>query len=253
MISEAQRKINDELLLLEIRLSANKLSANLVKTGCTILATSPKLKALDFNPLIKLNGNSIKRFFNTDYLGLIIDENLSWNKYIDSLKLKISSALIAIKQVRFLPRESLIIFYHSLAESRLRYCNAVWGNCGTSLKDQLQRLQDRAARIVTKCDNTNSLIHKLGLLNVQQLIDFDTAVMVSKTLNNTAPSYLADIFCKLNSVRSHDTRDARCGLFPKHRNLKIGQRSFSHCGFSNWKKIDRDVQEITNIDSFKNS
>ena len=184
-------------------------------------------------------------------LGLIIDENLSWKKYIDSLKLKSSSALMAMKQVSFLPRESLTTLYHSLVESRLRYCNTVLGNCGTSLKHQLQRLQDRAARIVTKYDDTNSLLDELGWLNVQQLIDFDTAVMVRKTLNNTAPSYLSDILCKVNSVHSHDTRGARCGLFPKHRNLKTGQRSFSHYGCSIWNKIDRDVQEITDIDSFK--
>ena len=53
-------------------------------------------------------------------------------------------------------------------------------NYGTSLKDKLQHLQDRAARIVTECDCTNSLLHKLGWLNVQQSIDFDTAVIVRK-------------------------------------------------------------------------
>ena len=114
MISEAQRKINDDLLVLGIWLSANKLSANLVKTEYMILATSSSLKALDFGPLIKLNGNSIKRVSKTDYFGFIIDENLSWKKYIDSLKLKISSALVAMKQVSFLPQESLTTLYYSL-------------------------------------------------------------------------------------------------------------------------------------------
>ena len=127
-----------------------------------ILATSPELKALDFSPLIKLNSKPIKRVSKTDNLGLIIDESLSWTKNIDSLKLKISLTLMAMKQVSFLPRKSLTTLYNSLTDSRLRYCNTVWGNCGTSLKDQLQRLQDRAAIIVTKCDDTNSLLHELG-------------------------------------------------------------------------------------------
>ena len=118
----------------------------------------------------------------------------------------------------------------------------VWGNCGTNRKDQLQRLQDRSARFVTKCDDTNSLLHKLGWLNVQRFIDFNTAVMVRKTLNSTSPSYLPVIFCKVNSVHSHDNRGGRCGLFPTHRNLKIGQHSFSHYGCSIWNKIDRDMQ-----------
>ena len=71
-----------------------------------ILGIAPKLKALDYSPMIKLNGKSIKRVIKSDYLGLIIDESLSWKQYISSLKLKISSMLMAMKQVDFLPQES---------------------------------------------------------------------------------------------------------------------------------------------------
>ena len=60
LISEAQRKINDDLLVLRIWLSAYKSSANLVKTEYMILATSPRLKALDFSTLIKLNQESLQ-------------------------------------------------------------------------------------------------------------------------------------------------------------------------------------------------
>ena len=141
---------------------------------------------------------------------------------------------MAMKQVSFLPQESLTTYYHSLAESQLHYCNTVWGKCSTSLEDQLHCLQNRAARIVTKCEDTNSLQStcRLGWSNIQQLIDFNTAVMVHKTLNNTVFSYLSDIFCKVKSVHSHDTRGTWCFLFPMHRNLKIGPHSFSHYGCS---------------------
>ena len=251
MLCKAQEKLNKDLVELGNWLSANKLSANLVKTEYMILGTAPKLKALDYSPMIKLSGKSIKRVIKSDYQGLIIDESLSWKQYISSLKLKISSALMAIKQVDFLPQESLITLYHSLVESRLRYCNTVWGNCGISLKNQLQRLQDRAARIVDKKNGTENPLFKLGWLDVQQQIDFDTAVMVHKTLNKTAPSYFSEMFQEVRSVHNHDTRGSRCGLFPTHCNLKTGQQSFSHYGCSVWNKIDRDVQEITNVDCFK--
>ena len=248
MLCKAQEKLNKDLVELGNWLSANKLSANLLKTEYMILGTAPKLKALDYSPMIKLNGKSIKRVIKSDYLGLIIDESLSWKQYISLLKLTMSSALMAKKQVDFPPQESLITLYHSLVESRLRYCNTVWGNCGTSLQNQLQRLQDRAARIVDKNNDTENPLLKL---DVQQHIDFDTAVMVRKTLNKTAPSYFSEMFQEVRSVHNHDTRGSRCGLFPTHCNLKTGQRSFSHYGCSVWNKIDRDVQEITNVECFK--
>ena len=67
----------------------------------------------------------------------------------------------------------------------------VWS---TSRKDQIQGLQDRAAGVLTKCNDTSGLLHKLGWLSVQLLVDFDTAVMVRKTLNSTALSYLSVVF-----------------------------------------------------------
>ena len=206
---------------------------------------------MNFSPLIKFNGKPIKRVSTSDYLGLITDEKLSWQQYISSLKQKISFALMALRQVAFLPEKSKITLYHSLIESRLCYCNTVWSNCSSNLKNQLQRLQDMAARIITKCNDADNLLAQLGFLNVQQLIDFDMAVMVHKTLHNTAPSYFSGMFQEVKTVHNQNTRGSRHSLFPMHHNLKTGLRSFSHYGCSVWNRIDTDVQEITNIKYFK--
>ena len=71
-------------------------------------ASSPKLKHIDFSPLTKLAGKPIKRVLKTDYLGLIIDEKLSWVDYVSTLTKKISSAVATIKNVNFLLRKTLI-------------------------------------------------------------------------------------------------------------------------------------------------
>ena len=114
----------------------------------------------------------------------------AWVDYVSTLTKKISSAMAAIKNVNFLPRKTLITLYQSLVESRLRYCNTVWGNCGLTVKNKLQSLQNRAARVVTRtkygCVEPDQLLKNLRWLNVQQLIDFDTTVMVQKSINNKA-------------------------------------------------------------------
>ena len=153
-----------------------------------ILAMSVKIKALDYSLIIELNGKPIACAAETPSLGLIIYEALTWEPYIQLLSTKIASAISAIKQANFLPKKSLVTIYQSLVESRLRYCNTVWGNCGETLKDKLQKLQNRAARVVTKTKygsmEPDVLLKNLGWLNVQQLIDLDTASMVHKAINN---------------------------------------------------------------------
>ena len=150
---------------------------------------------MNYSPLITLSTKPIKRVHRTDYIGLVIDEKLSWEEYIKSLCKNISSAVTDIRHVNYLPQNTLIILYHSLVESRLQYRSTVWGNCNKSLKANFQRIQNRAARIITrtKYDSVDSeaFLKKLGWLNVQQLIDFNTAVMVHKSINNTVPSYLS--------------------------------------------------------------
>ena len=76
---------------------------------------------------------------------------------------------------------------HSLVESRLRHCSTVWGNCNSSLKTKIQQIQNKAVRIVTRTVEPDNLLKENGLLNVQQLIDFEISVIVHKSLNDSAP------------------------------------------------------------------
>ena len=78
LLKVAQDKLDADLERLEKWLYLNKLTPNIAKTEYMIIATSPKLKSLDYSPLIKLNGKPIKRVLKSDYLGFIVDENLSW-------------------------------------------------------------------------------------------------------------------------------------------------------------------------------
>ena len=172
-----------------------------------------------------------------------------------SLCKKISSAVTAIRHVNYLPQNTLLTLYHSLVESRLRYCSTVWGNCDNSLKANLQRLQNRAARIIicTKYGlvDSEALLKNLGWLYVQQLIYFNTAVMVHKSINNTMPSYLSECFTKPSTIYSHNAQSANHAIFPTHTNAKFGQKSFTQYGSSIWNKLDREIQEIKNINNFK--
>ena len=149
ILPNAQQKFIKDLKTLGNWLHVNKLSANLVKTEYMIIASAHKLKSVNYSSLITLNKKPIKRVHRTDYIGLVMDEKLSWEEYIKPLCKKISSAVTAIRHVNYLPQNTLITLHYGLVESRLRYCSTVWGNCNNSLKANLQRIQNRAARIIT--------------------------------------------------------------------------------------------------------
>ena len=50
----------------------------------------------------------------------------------------------------FMSQNNLLLINHSPIEQRLHYCSIVWDTLSDGLKQKLQKLQNRAARIITK-------------------------------------------------------------------------------------------------------
>ena len=63
---------------------------------------------------------------------------------------KIASGIGALKRIRsFVPDTTLQFIFNSLVQPYFDYCCVVWDNCSKTLADKLQKLQNRAARILT--------------------------------------------------------------------------------------------------------
>ena len=67
------------------------------------------------------------------FLGIAIDESLSWNKHILNINNKLSRAFFVIKQVTFyLPKETMHTLYLSLLHPHITYGILAWGHAKTS-------------------------------------------------------------------------------------------------------------------------
>ena len=63
------------------------------------------------------------------------------------------------------------MIYSSLIEPYLRYCNIVWGQCDETLKDKLQALQNKAAKVKYEDADHHKLLGQFGWLSVGNLIN----------------------------------------------------------------------------------
>ena len=134
-------------------LSGNKLSLNVAKTQGMLICTKNKHKSLEGTGeslCLKIRDNVLALVENTKYLGVQVDNSLDWKEHITSVSTKVSRAVGLLKYgKRFLPQNSLKTFYTSIIEPHFRYSCTVWGCCGTTEILKLQKLQNRAARIIT--------------------------------------------------------------------------------------------------------
>ena len=102
----------------------------------------------------------------TKYLGVHVDNSLDWKEHIKVVFTKLSRAIGFLKHAKnILLIASLKTFYSSILEPHFRCCCSVWGCCGKTDIDQLQKLQNRAARILTNSSfdtPSRPLIESLG-------------------------------------------------------------------------------------------
>ena len=110
---------------------------------------------------ISIDDKTIKIADHTKSLGLTIDAQLSWSKHVDEICKKASSAIGALKRVRpFISTDVAVQIYNALILPHFDYCSPVWDCMSDYLSDKLQKLQNRAARVITKSpfDTSSNLL-----------------------------------------------------------------------------------------------
>ena len=94
-------------------------------------------------------------------------------------------------------------------------------------------MQYRAAQVVCKTapeTEDEIALENLGRLNVQQLIEYNTALLIWKRKHGLDPTYISDMFVLVKPVHNHDTQNAEFGFHPAKKNLTAGTKRFSHSG-----------------------
>ena len=91
----------------------------------------------------------IKKTDKTRFLGVIIEENLSWDPHITSLKRTLNYASATLYRIRdSVPPNLHKELYHTLFESHLTYCVSVWGNAPAYQISKLWIAQKHCVRVL---------------------------------------------------------------------------------------------------------
>ena len=105
---------------------------------------------------VKINENMIWESSNVKLLGVNIDSNLTFNDHVSSICAKTGRKLTALRRlVTLLNLDQRRILMKSLIESQFNYCPLVWMFHNRTLNSKIDKLQERALRIVYQ-DNVSS-------------------------------------------------------------------------------------------------
>lgn len=120
--TEIHQTLNDIIKWLD----TNKLKINISKTNLLSFKTW-KSKTVQLN--VSYKSNMIEQVHSTRFLGVILDEHLTWKNHIDSICKKVNKFVFALRKVKDVTsRHTSILVYHAYVCSIIRYGIVVWGN-----------------------------------------------------------------------------------------------------------------------------
>ena len=209
----------------------NKLSLHAKKSSFMIFQPRQKRETLDFS--ITLNSTHINRVKEVVFLGVVLDEHVTWKPHISRIANKVSKAIGLLCKSRFyISKFSLRTLYYSLVYPYLYYCTIAWVSTYPSNLNRLVLLQKRVIRIINKDAfdaHTDPIFRDLNLLRLDQIYLYQLGKFMYLYRSGSLPKYFNNYFPMTNEVHSYNTRSAKSYYLPLCR-TNIRQFSIKYKG-----------------------
>ena len=185
--------VNSDLSKSSQWLIANKLSLNVRKTKYSFFHKTSKKDGIPLKlPRLQINNYNIERISSIKFLGVLLDENLSWKDHIKYTENKISKTIGILYKARdYLSKESLVSLYYAYIHTYLNFANLAWASTIRTNLKKIHSQQKHAIRIIfhkDKFSHTKEPFVQNKVLNVYQLNILNNLIFMHKVRNGNAPT-----------------------------------------------------------------
>ena len=239
-LSHLEKLVNNELKHVKKWLDVNKLALNVDKTNFIIFHSRQHSLSKPVN--IKIGKEHVKQAKYVKFLGLLLDENLSWRYHLSELRKKLPRTSGIFCNIRhLLPTSVLVSLYYSLFASFLQYGIIVWGLTYETFTTPLYILQKKVLIAITVKNSfspSTPIFYDLKVLKLYDLFHLKLLNLVYECVNLLSPTVFHNFFDTLTSVHQYNTRQACKGdIFMTHKNtLQYGLRSIKYAGAKSWNE-----------------
>ena len=245
-VSHLSDTVNVEFSKVDSWLVVNKLSLNLSKTTYMIITHS----SIPDDLSIRIRDVEINRVSVSKFLGIHIDDGLTFKYHIDKLTNKLSKSLgIMYKLSHFVPSPILLSLYFALVHSGLIYGLTSWGSSADLYIRRVKSIQNRAIKLI---DNNVNGFYVNKILKFDDLYKYFCSVKFYKCTLLGNHEYFSLSFKNLLPAHNYLTRHRNADrynipIFNKTR----GQRSFFYNSTKIWNSIPLHIKSCNSLQNFK--
>ena len=248
---EVINKCNDTLSVFSKWLEHNKLTLNVEKTHFIDFSNDKNKHNIDKR--IQFKGILLEERVHTKYLGLIMQDNLKWNKHISNVINKLNSNIPIFYHIRDkISNNMKSSIYNSLALSTVRYGIELYGKNESKWTQMLQKTQNRLLKILFKQNylTSTNLLHKSNkVLKIKHIAEMRTLLIGHRVIYNT--SNINNAYANLERTNSRNTRNNLDFKITTNHFLK--RNTVVENAAVVWNRKSNALKIIENRDSFKNN
>jgi len=213
-----------------------------------MLSSYSRNRNINFN--IQMGSVMLQRVNNVKYLGVMLDESITWSDQMSYLSKKLSRCAGIFSKLRYyVNKEVLIKIYHSLFNSHLQYAILCWGSANLTHLNKLQVLQNRAIRNISKAPRffrLDNIYLNYRILKVKDLYNLEVCKFMHKHHNKSLPNCFNSFFSISQQRATRSSSNLNYNT-PFYRSNK-GQRSIKFYGPKIWNSIPLPVRNLSFID-----
>ena len=255
-ISEVESTFNTEISKVTDWIKANKLSLNVKKTHSMIFSCTSSVRNKIVN--VSFDNVCVDTVSCTRFLGVLLDNRLSWDQQIQHVCNKISKCTGVMKKAsRVLLRDTLLQLYYIFVYPYDVYCNIIWGSAAKTNLSKIFILQKKIIRIMHNLgvrEHTQSFFRERGILNIFDLYNYNVCMFMFRYHHCQLPNIFDGIFETQDSVHHYVFRSATRQLYvTKYCRTNLRQNTFIHNGPRLWNAlvITHDLDTCLSKNVFK--
>ena len=247
-VQELQTNLNNNLEKVHQWLLANKLTLSYDKTEYMIIGSRQKIANIQEEPIISIGNEPMKKISKCKTLGVIIDDKLLWKDHISEINTKVSKGLGIMKRIKPFVTESVLqTIYKSLILPYFDYCSMIWDNAANYNLQKLQKMQNRAARIVTGNNYdipSKDLLHQLNWKMLEKRRGNKKALLMYKVKNGVAPESIQNLFVTSDN-QDYSLRSNLINFRLDKPKRNFMKKSISYSGAKCWNDLPTDLKSNT--------
>ena len=225
----------------------NGLLLNPSKSEVMWVGTSSQLRsASTYDQDLKIADIHINPSSSLKVIGVIFDNQLTFSPHISNLCQSVNYHLRALTHIRrSLDMQTANMLATSIIGSRVDYYNSLFSGITDHNILRLQRLQNRAAKIVTNSKgrvSTAPLLRQLHWLPIPNRIDFRIAAFTFKVLTSQQPAYLNFLLTPYTSTRCLRSSDQHLSV-PRCKTV-FKSRSFFVYAPKLWNRLPQSLRDL---------